>query len=110
MTVTRPSNDWNAADRANEPIRGSRADVAEERERSVIESYTHTQHDDAGELLEEERHSHLAVFLLAENDQGRFMEPSVTDIKSRLTTLQLRAVVQQTQKFELFWQSRENPY
>lgn len=42
MTVMSPSNDWNAADRANEPIGGSRADVAEERERSVMEGYTDT--------------------------------------------------------------------
>lgn len=100
MTVTSPSNDWNAADRANEPIGGSRADVAEERERSVrgLHTHTHTHRDDAEELLEEERHSHLTVFLLAEKRSGRFIEPSVTDGKSRLTTLRLRAVIQHKHK------------
>lgn len=60
MTVTSTSNNWNAADRAN---RGNSADVAEGRERDLLSrvTHTHTQRDNAGELLEEERLSSRRV-------------------------------------------------
>lgn len=106
MTVTSTSNDWDAADRANEPIRGSSADVAKETESDLVSRATHTHSVVMQESCWRRRDTLISpCFRRQKNDRGRFMEPSVTDKVTVDDAATSSCYITQTQKLGLLWQS-----